>query len=303
MKAIVLLNERSGACLRLGGPQSVETIRAAFAAVGVEAAVSCISGERIPDEVKAAVARGADVVVAGGGDGTVNSVAAALAHGETPLGVLPMGTLNHFAKDLGIPLDLEGAVAVIAANRPGTVDIGRVNDQVFINNSSLGVYARAVIERDHTRNRLGLGKWPAMLLAAVKTFRLAPMLHVRLDIDGNPVRLKTPLLFIGNNRYRLELPKVGARDRLDEGVLSLYVATAHTRWGMLKLLFRAAFGKLRQSRDLEAMYAKEVWIDTRHRRLHVAIDGEILRMGTPLHYEIRPKALRVLVPEAPDFAK
>jgi diacylglycerol kinase family enzyme len=197
---------------------------------------------------------------------------------------------------LGIPLDLDGAVAAIAANRPRVVDLGRVNDRVFINNSSLGVYARAVIERDHTRNRLGLGKWPAMLWAALKTFRLAPMLHVRLETERGATRLKTPLVFVGNNRYRLELPKVGARDRLDEGVLSLYVATAHSRWGMLKLLFRAAFGKLRESRDLEAMYAKDVWIDTRHRRLHVAIDGEILRMATPLHYEIRPKALRVLVP-------
>jgi diacylglycerol kinase family enzyme len=122
------------------------------------------------------------------------------------------------------------------------------------------------------------------------------MLHVKLDADGRRVHLKTPLLFVGNNRYRLELPKVGSRDRLDEGELSLYVATAHTRWGMLKLLFRAAVGRLRESRDLEAMYTDDVWIETRHRRLHVAVDGEVLRLAPPLHYQIWPGALRVFAP-------
>ena len=297
MKAVVILNERSGACLTLGGLESVEAIRAAFAAEGVDADVRCVSGEQIPAEALAAVASGADVVVAGGGDGTINAVASALVDRDVPLGVLPMGTLNHFAKDLGIPVELVEAVKVIADNHAALVDVGEVNRHEFINNSSLGVYARAVIERDHTQNRLGLSKWLAMALAAIKTFRLAPMLHVRLDIDGKMILLKTPLVFVGNNRYRLELPKIGARDRLDEGVLSLYVATAQTRWGMLKLLFRAALGKLRESRDFEAMYTTEVWVETRHRRQHVAIDGEVVRLHPPLHYRIRPRALRVLVPK------
>jgi diacylglycerol kinase family enzyme len=220
-----------------------------------------------------------------------------LAGTETPLGVLPTGTLNHFAKDLGLPLDVAGAVRVIAGGLTAKVDVATLNSEVFINNSSLGVYARAVIERDHTQNRLGWGKWPAMALAAIRTFQLAPMLRVKLETDGEEVRLKTPLLFVGNNRYRLGPPKIGSRDRLDEGVLSLYVATAHTRWGMLKLLFRAAFGRLEESRDLRAMHPRDVWIETRHRRLHVAVDGEVVRLAPPLHYEIWPGALRVFVPK------
>lgn len=298
MKVVVLINERSGSCATQESHQLMDEVSAALGAVGVEAEVRCVAGEELATEARAAGASGVDAVVAGGGDGTISAVAGALAGGQTPLGVLPLGTLNHFAKDLGIPADLAAAAQVIAAGHAQRVDLGRVNDRAFINNSSLGVYSRAVIEREQTRQRRGWSKWTAMLWAALKTLWISPMLHVRLEVHGEKIHLKTPLVFIGNNRYRLELPQVGARDRLDEGVLSVYIATATTRWRMLKLLFRAAVGKLRESRDLEAMYAKEVWIETRHRRLHVAVDGEIERMPPPLHYEIWPHGLSVLT--APD---
>jgi YegS/Rv2252/BmrU family lipid kinase len=291
VKAVVLLNEASGACSAANSAINARSIEAALRDAGVEADVRCVPGQDVELAAKTAAASGVDAVIAGGGDGTVSAVAAALAGGDTPLGVLPAGTLNHFAKDLGLPLDLASAVRVISERNVARVDVGTINSQVFINNSSLGVYARAVIEREHTRNRLGWSKWSAMALAALRTFQIAPMLHV----DGRRVHFKTPLLFVGNNRYRLELPKVGSRDRLDDGVLSLYVATAHTRWGMLKLLFRAAVGRLRESRDLEAMYSDDVWIETRRRRLHVAVDGEVLRLAPPLHYQIWPGALRVFV--------
>jgi YegS/Rv2252/BmrU family lipid kinase len=294
MNVVVLLNERSGSCATRESHRLVDDVREAFRAAGVAADVRCVAGENLATEARAAAAAGADAVVAGGGDGTISAVAAALAGGATPLGVFPLGTLNHFAKDLGIPADLAAAARIIAAGQARQVDLGRVNDRPFINNSSLGVYSRAVIEREQTRHRLGLSKWAAMLWAALKTLWIAPMMHVRLEVAGETIRLKTPLVFVGNNRYRLELPQVGARDRLDEGVLSLYVATADSRWRMLKLLARAAAGKLRASRDLKAMYAADVWIETRRSRPHVALDGEIQRLPGPLHYEIWPGALHVL---------
>jgi YegS/Rv2252/BmrU family lipid kinase len=296
VKAVVLLNEKSGACLADRSAVNAKSIEESLRSAGVEADVRCVPGQDLELEAKTAAASGVDAVIAGGGDGTISAAAAALAGTETPLGVLPIGTLNHFAKDLGLPLALPSAVRVIAERHTASVDVGTINSRVFINNSSLGVYARAVIEREHTQNRLGWKKWPAMALAAARTFQLAPMVHVKLDVDGRHVHLKTPLLFVGNNRYRLELPNVGSRDRLDERMLSLYVATAHTRWGMLKLLFRAALGRLRQSRDLEAMFADDLWIETRHRRIHVAVDGEVLRLAPPLHYQIWPGSLRVFVP-------
>jgi diacylglycerol kinase family enzyme len=214
------------------------------------------------------------------------------------LGVLPMGTLNHFAKDLRIPADVAEAARVIADGHIQCVDLGRVNGQVFINNSSLGVYARALVNRDATRSQWGLSKWQAMAIAALRTFWRAPMVHVRLDVDGEAEELKTPLVFVGNNRYRLDRLRIGGRDRLDEGVLSVYVARTSSRWGMLKLAIRGVMGQLEQARDFQTMFAREVTIVTRHKKkLHVAADGELRRMESPLRYASWPGALRVFAPE------
>ncbi|MBL9161182.1 MAG: NAD(+)/NADH kinase [Planctomycetaceae bacterium] len=303
MHVIALLNRNSGTAASSATPPERQ-VADALAAVGVDADIRSVAGDQLDDEAKAAAAAGVDALIAGGGDGTIATVAAALVGRETPLGVLPLGTLNHFAKDLGIPTDLAAAAQVIAANRPRPIDLARVNDQTFINNSSVGVYARAIVERDATQRRSRLSKWPAMTIAALKTFWRAPLIHVRLDAEGTVHRLQTPLIFVGNNRYRLDLLNVGARDRLDEGVLSLYVARAQTRWGMLKLLFNGALGRLQQDRDFETLYPCEVWMETRRTRLHVAADGEVMVMNAPLHYEIMPQALKVLLPPlAPGSAR
>jgi diacylglycerol kinase family enzyme len=270
----------------------------AFDAVGIDADVRCVAGDALRGEARAALKGDADVIVAAGGDGTISSVAAALAGGDKPLGVLPMGTLNHFAKDLRIPADVAEAARVIADGHIQCVDLGRVNGQVFINNSSLGVYARALVNRDATRSQWGLSKWQAMAIAALRTFWRAPMVHVRLDVDGEADELKTPLVFVGNNRYRLDRLRIGGRDRLDEGVLSVYVARTSSRWGMLKLAIRGVMGQLEQARDFQTMFAREVTIVTRHKKkLHVAADGELRRMESPLRYASWPGALRVFAPE------
>jgi YegS/Rv2252/BmrU family lipid kinase len=296
MRVIALLNRDSGTCAANSTSSPECQVAEALAAAGIDADIRCVASNQLDDEAKAATAEKFDAVIAGGGDGTISAVAAALVSGDTPLGVLPLGTLNHFAKDLGIPLDLAAAANVIAANNSRLIDLARVNDRIFINNSSLGVYARAIVDRDATRSRLRLSKWPAMALAALKTFLRAPLIHVRVNAEGTVEQLKSPLIFVGNNRYRLDLLNVGARDRLDEGLLSLYFARAQSRWGMLKLLFNGALGRLQQDRDFETLYPREVWMKTRRTRLHVAADGEVLRMNAPLHYEILPRALRVFVP-------
>jgi diacylglycerol kinase family enzyme len=291
-----LLNERSGVCAAGEAANVQREIREALNAAGVEAEVRCVAGKDLSAETRAAAKSGVDAVVAGGGDGTISSVAGALAGGATPLGVLPMGTLNHFAKDLGIPLELDGAAKIIGDGHVTLIDMARVDEQPFINNSSLGVYARALKEREATRSQWGLGKWQAMALAALRTFWRAPMVHVRLQVNGKALALKTPLVFVGNNRYRLDLLHVGARERLDEGQLALYVANTASRWGMLKILVRGLTGQLTQSRDFQTMLTCEVTVETRKKHLHVAIDGELREMESPLKYETWPQALRVLAP-------
>ncbi|MGI9166029.1 MAG: diacylglycerol/lipid kinase family protein [Pyrinomonadaceae bacterium] len=267
-----------------------------FEASGLRAHISLAkSGGQIVDLARRAAQGDSQTVVAGGGDGTVSSIAAELVGTSKILGVLPLGTLNHFAKDLHIPIDLEGAVNVISGGRTLSVDVGEVNGYPFLNNSSLGLYPSLVRER-RKQQRLGFGKWPAFLWAAIAVLRRYPFLNVKLSVDGKEFASRTPFVFVGNNQYEMEGLKIGGRRGLSAGELSLYITHRTGRLGLLRLALRALCGTLRNERDFMAMTTREVSIQSRKRRLRVAADGEVTLMEPPLHYRVRPAALRVFVP-------
>jgi diacylglycerol kinase family enzyme len=296
MNAIVLLNSGAGTFSAYRRTSGERLIADALRSVSIDADLRVVRGARLAAEAEVAAKAPVDVVVAGGGDGTLSTVAGVLAGKPMPLGILPLGTFNHFAKDLGIPLDLEGAAGVIAARSIGSVDVGEVNNRVFINNSSLGIYPRIVLERETLRRRHRVRQWFAMAWAVFKVFRRFPMVSVRIGTGDTTLLRKTPLVFIGNNQYQLDLLHVGSRPCLDRGELSLYVANAHNRWGMLKLTVRSLLGGLDQTRDFNSFCLSSCSIESRHRRLHVAADGEVMKAVTPLHYRIRAGALRVCLP-------
>ncbi len=275
-----------------------DALRAKFSSHGLDARVTlAASGADMIDAAKAAVAEGLAIVVAGGGDGTINAVASVLAGTETSFGVLPLGTLNHFAKDMGIPLDLDQAIANVAEGIPKRVDVGEVNDRIFLNNSSLGLYPDMVRDREKQQRRLGRGKWPAALWATMGALRRYPFLSVRFKLDnGDEHARHTPFVFIGNNEYTMEGFAIGERSRLDGGRLSLYVAQRPGRLGLLRMAWSALCGTLAQERDFDVLHTAGMDIETRHKRLRVATDGEVTVMSTPLRYQIRPGALRVIVP-------
>jgi diacylglycerol kinase family enzyme len=255
------------------------------------------SGEEMIAAAKRAVAEGAATVVAGGGDGTINAVASALAGSDTSLGVLPLGTLNHFAKDLKIPLELDEAVANIAHGVPLRVDVGEVNGRIFLNNSSLGMYPDIVRDREHQQRHLGRSKWLAFGWAVLGALRRFPFLNVKLKLNGQAHARRTPFVFIGNNEY-LQGLTMGARERLDGGQLSLYAAQRCSRLGLVGLAFRALLGRLAQARDFDVQLAPELVIESHHRRMRVATDGEVTVMTPPLRYRSRAAALTVIVPAA-----
>ena len=268
-----------------------------FMASGIEARISLArSGAEVIDLAERATRNDANTIVAAGGDGTINSVASAVVGSEKSLGVLPFGTMNHFAKDLHIPLNLEGAVNTIVAGHKTRVDVGEVNGRIFLNNSSLGLYPSIVRERQK-QQRLGWGKWPAYVWAALAVLRRYPFLNIRLSVDGKELRSRMPFVFIGNNEYEMETLNIGRRARLDAGQLSLYMTLRTGRLGLIRLALRALFGGLRQEKDFLALCTSETWIGTRHKHLRVAFDGEVTMMEPPLHYRVRPKELSVLVPK------
>jgi len=279
------------------GGDAVTAIEAHFQASGMTVRAMLVDAGAIKGAVESAIQRGARVIVAGGGDGTLSTVASVLVDGEVALGVLPLGTLNHFAKDQQIPLDLAGAVRIIIAGHSERVDVGDVNGRVFINNSSLGIYPDIVRLRERQRARLGIGKWAALATATWLVLRRASTLRVRMTTDTDARLYCTPFAFIGNNEYVLDGFEIGARKTLQGGVLSLYTARRTGRLGVLHLALQALLGRLRGGGDFDAVTARDIVIETRRRRISVAIDGEVSVLEVPLHYRSRPRALRVLVPQ------
>lgn len=287
----VILNARAGT------GADADAVREAFRARGLEVELhACEGGDALAATLDAVLSRRPPVVVAGGGDGTVTSVAARLLDGDIALGLLPLGTLNHFAKDLGLPLALADAVAVIADGTWRRVDVGEVDGHPFLNNASIGLYPRIVLARDAAQRRLHLGKWPALARATWRALRAPHALTISLRVQGRQLQRRTPFLFVGNNRYTLQGLEAGSRPRLDGGVLSLHVLREQTPVGFLWLALRTLFGRMSAQRDFESFVAEAFQVDAAGAALEVACDGEVAPLPLPLHFRLRPRALRVLVP-------
>lgn len=272
-----------------------EEITQAFAALSQPMAIVEIGqGESIADHARKAVARGDAVVVAAGGDGTMNAVANALAGTETALAILPLGTLNHFAKDLRIPLDLEAAVANAMKGTIRKVDVGEVNGRVFINNSSIGFYPALVREREALQQG-GRSKWVAFAEALVGVLKRSPSIRVKLKSSAKSLSTRTQSVFIGNNAYDFAPPRIGGRNRLDQGVLWVsrlpHTGRFRTALAALRGLFRDP-----KSKTPLTFTTEKLTIAMRRSRIDVALDGEVITMQTPLRYRSRPQALHVVVP-------
>jgi diacylglycerol kinase family enzyme len=292
----VILNKAAGA-------EKAETlgdrIASLFATYGIISDVHVIEGGTgIAEIVTRAKREGSFAVAVGGGDGTVSAVASLLVDSACPLGILPLGTLNHFAKDLGIPLDLDAAAGTIASGRISRVDVGEVNGRVFVNNSSLGLYPSMVRGRQHGQ-RLGRSKWTALFWSTVAALRRYPLVLVRLtSSDGFPFTRRTSVVFIGNNEYQMKGFEIGTRPFLDRGRLAVYVARQDGPAALIRMAVEAVAGRLRHGVDFDFLRTETLQIEAAGKMIHVATDGEIAAFPLPLLYRIRPLALRVIVPVA-----
>lgn len=289
-----MVNRRAG----FGRSYDPDSFSAAFREAGLEARLNTFeSGEDIRKLARRALRERPPVLVAAGGDGTVSAVADVVRGSGTALGVIPVGTLNHFAKDLGIPLDPAEAVRVIAAGRRVGVDVGEVNGRGFINNASLGLYPHIVRERTRQQRRFGRSKRTAMLWATLEALHRSRLLDVRLELEGAVQEFRTPFVFIGNNDYSLEGFDIGTRAHLEGGILNIYATRCTSAAGLFRLALRALFGRLRQADDFMETSVRALRVASRRRnRLLVATDGELNAFDTPLEFRIRPRALQVIVP-------
>jgi diacylglycerol kinase family enzyme len=250
------------------------------------------------DQAKA----GGGIVVAAGGDGTINAVARQAVASGCPFGVLPQGTFNYFGRTHGIPEELGDAVRALLSSRLHPVQVGLVNDRVFLVNASIGLYPKLLEEREIDKKQFGRSRLVALLSALKTVLSAHRRLHIALEIDGSVHRLRTATFFVGNNRLQMEqvgIPPLSAA--LEDGKLAAIAPKSVGKLGMLWLLARGAAGRLGQADSLIAFSFKRMTVRPRSlygkRRIKVATDGEVTYLSTPLEFRVLEEQLLLLKPD------
>ena len=237
-----------------------------------------------------------DMVVIGGGDGTISKALPDLLTAEKCLGILPMGTMNYMARQLGLPLDPIAAAMAITSGHATTIDLASINGRPFMIWCCLGLLPHYIIGRDKLRRGKSSGIWDSML-SGLQEVALSPLsLPLAVIIDGEATQVETPFLMVTNNECRDSPPLLLMRDRLDGGMLGLYFAKDPRLLSVSELGLQALLGQWAGNSQLTASRSTHIEIQGRQPGLTVSIDGEIAHLSPPLHFQILPKALRVQVP-------
>lgn len=245
---------------------------------------------------RAAVTGGQDLVVAGGGDGTISAVASVVAGTGCTLGVLPLGTFNYFARRLRIPQELESAVRTCFEGEGTTVSLGEVNGRVFLNNASIGLYPTMLKAREETYRRFGRSQLAAYISGLFSLARTRRYHHVEMTVDGERYSFRTPLVFAASNAEQVKSFGVPGSECLERGNLAFYILPPVGTAGLVRLGCKMVLRRLDPGRDFKVMCAEQVVVDTRRPFVRVAYDGEMETMRSPLVFRWRPDALRVMVP-------
>ncbi len=301
MKFLAVLNKDGGTLRTLDLTAFVTRMRETMEAAGHSLAFDIVGGKEIASALdKAAAARGIDVILAGGGDGTISSAAARLMGKKKALAILPAGTMNLFARSLGIPQNLDEAVKAFAGGQVVAVDTASANGQPFIHQFSIGMHARMVQLREKMDFGSRLGKIRASVRAAWTTINDPPAMNVTLIIGEAEVEAHASGIGITNNLFgENHLPYA---DDPAGGVLGIYVTMTRERSELLRFFFNMARGKWRDNQHVEIHQTDKavLRIGSSTKRLRAVIDGELTRLEPETVFEIHPKALRVLVPAKPE---
>jgi len=283
MNAVVIHNPKSGSAVPINdfvkrckkhGIQVLKTID--------------VTGD-LSEELQPYVTEPNIIVIGYGGDGTLNSVASSLRQTGAVFAPIPGGTLNHFTKDLGIPQNLDEALANLSTAKVRYVDIGLVNGHVFLNNSGIGLYPYTLKMREELE-RSNTHKWIAAIISTIKAF----IRYKRMTVEVNNELVKTPFVFVGNNDYKIEQQLVGGRSKLNGNVLSSYAILSKNRLGLILLLLKHLTGMMRQPQDVRIWKMNRMTIRPKMHRIAVSLDGERVVLETPLSYSVSHNELRVL---------
>jgi diacylglycerol kinase family enzyme len=239
------------------------------------------------------------ILVAAGGDGTTNCAAQAALGQDCALGLIPQGTFNLFARQLGLALEPAAATRALLHATPEPVQVGWANQRVFLVNASLGLYPKLLADREEAKQKLGRRRWIAMLAALRSLLLWRAQLRLDVELDGEVRQLRTASVFVGNNRLQLE--RVGIPDevlrQVGEGRLACVFVRPLGTWAKLRMLGAAAFGRLGDESTVDSLALRSITVGARHaRRMKVATDGEVAWMQLPVRITVAPQPLRMMLP-------
>lgn len=262
--------------------------------------------EKLGEIARGVVARAkaaGGIVVAAGGDGTINSVARETVSSGCLFGVLPQGTFNYFGRTHHIPEDLAEAVHALLTARVQPVQIGLVNDRIFLVNASIGLYPKVLEEREADKAQFGRSRFIALVSGMKTLFGAHRLMRITLEREGKEQSMRTATLFVGNNRLQMEQVGIGAlSEAVEDGELVAVAPRRVGKLGMLGLLVRALLGRLGDADNLVSFSFRRLtvrpWRFYGRRRVKVAVDGEVLELHTPLTFRVLEGQLLLLKPAA-----
>ncbi|MEW5422493.1 diacylglycerol kinase family protein [Amorphus sp. 3PC139-8] len=298
MRCFVIINPRAGA--GLDDPDFSATIRGLFRRAGIDATFAD-DGADIAAQIDEARASGLPIVAVVGGDGTVMAAAQAFVGTETTLAIIPAGTMNVLARELGVPQARDIAVALIASGEARAIDVGTVNGRIFLVNSVLGAPSRLARRREGFRGRSSGRFYARLIRAGLRALKRYPAMGVRIETEGEERPMRTRALAVVVNDYAEGFGKVLTRASLDGGQLVIYALKPITPWRLIGLALSMVMGRWRNDQRLLRLPVQSARITTRRKRVRVMNDGETVLITPPLDYAIRPKALKVLVPHGTGF--
>jgi diacylglycerol kinase family enzyme len=299
--AHVIMNQDSGSADKTALTGEIET---AFTAFGWKVEFILAGRQDLPTRTRQTVAQAPGSIIVAGGDGTINTVASACVEAKRPIGLLPAGTFNYVARNLGVPTEVSAAVAVIVNGQVRSVDIGEINGRIFLNNAGFGLYARMLERREDDKRRFGRSRTVAFFSGMRCLLSSHPLFAVELVRDGHTERRLTTTLFFGCNTLQLQHFNPAAAECLRCRQLAVLSLKLDSRWEVVLAACLGLMGRLDAVNATDTFCANTVRVQTRRRVLKVAIDGEVVRLRSPLDVVLRPGALQVFAPPAePSYAR
>lgn len=294
-RAHVVINAKSGT--REGASLTEPLTRRIVDAGGTVTTHVAKRGRDVAHLAQRALDADASTVIAVGGDGTMTAVAEVLAGQAVTMGIIPQGTFNYFARGLGVPQETEAAMTCLVEGVVTATDVGRVNGRVFLNNTSIGLYASILKQREVTYRRFGRSRVAAYWSVFRALARFYDPMRMRIEVDGTPLTLRSPLAFVGASSYQLEAFSLDGGQAVRDGDLALFLANDTGRVGMVRNAAQLAARQMQAGRDFQLVTGREIVVDPGRRKRAVVRDGEKGAIRGPYRITREAGALNVIVPE------